>query len=61
MEPNWATHAEFGEALRDAAQAGVQALAVDCNVTENSITAADSVEVRLYKHCQLGRADLENF
>ena len=47
MEPNWATHAAFGEALRDAARAGVRVLAVDCRVTEDSITAADAVEVRL--------------
>lgn len=47
MEPNWATHAAFGDALRDAARAGVQVLAVDCDVTENSIAAADTVEVRI--------------
>jgi sugar fermentation stimulation protein A len=47
MEPNWATHPAFGEALRDAAAAGVNILALDCTVTENSITAADPVEVRL--------------
>ncbi|SHH73237.1 sugar fermentation stimulation protein A [Sporobacter termitidis DSM 10068] len=47
MEPNWATHEAFGSALRDAYQAGVNVLAVDCFVTENSITAAEPVEVRL--------------
>jgi sugar fermentation stimulation protein A len=47
MEPNWAMHPAFGEALRDAARAGVTVLAVDCDVTEDSITAADAVEVRI--------------
>ncbi len=46
LEPNWGTHAAFGEALRDAKQAGVNILAVDCVVTEDSMTAADLVEVR---------------
>lgn len=31
--PNWNTHAAFGHALREAAQAGVEVLAVDCQVT----------------------------
>ena len=47
MEPNWATHPAFGEALGDAARAGVRVLAVDCFVTEDSITAADMVAVRV--------------
>jgi len=46
FEPNWDMHAEFGEALRDAAVAGVRILAVDCDVTEDSIAAADFVEVQ---------------
>ena len=45
MEPNWKTHPAFGIALRDAKQAGVNVLAVDCRVTEDSITAADFVDV----------------
>jgi sugar fermentation stimulation protein A len=47
LEPNWGTHAEFGRAMQDAKRAGVHILAVDCLVTENSITAADFVEVRI--------------
>lgn len=47
MEPNWATHPAFGEALREAKQAGVRILALDCRVTEDSIAAEDYVEVRV--------------
>jgi sugar fermentation stimulation protein A len=47
MEPNWAMHPAFGKALRDARLAGVRVLAVDCTVTEGSITAGDEVEVRV--------------
>jgi len=39
FEPNTATHPAFAEALREAAQAGVQILAVDCTVTETEVTA----------------------
>lgn len=47
FEPNWNTHREFGEALREAAANGVRVLAVDCEVTEDTIEARDLVEVRL--------------
>ena len=47
MEPNWTTHPEFGEALILARDAGVRILALDCSVTENSITARAPVEVKL--------------
>ena len=47
MEPNWSTHPEFGEALIHARDAGVRILALDCSVTENSITARAPVEVKL--------------
>lgn len=47
LEPNWSTHREFGEALRDAAAHGVRVLAVDCEVTEDTVEARDMVEVRL--------------
>lgn len=39
VEPNDQTHPKFGEALRAAAKAGVQILAVDCNVTPDEIVA----------------------
>ena len=47
MEPNRATHPEFADALRDAAEAGVKLLALSCHVTETSLTAAEPVEIRL--------------
>ena len=37
VEPNDQTHPEFGNALRDAAKAGVKILAIDCRVTPNEI------------------------
>ena len=47
FEPNYATHAEFGEALRRAAEAGVEILAYDCIVEEDSLTLDKSVPVWL--------------
>lgn len=46
--PNESTHPEFSDALRKAAEAGVKILAYDCNVTKESITLENSVEVRLF-------------
>lgn len=45
--PNDRTHPEFGAALRRAAQAGVEVLAVDCRVEPDSLTIAGPVPVRL--------------
>ncbi len=47
MAPNDQMDPEFGRALREAAKAGVQVLAVDCRVTEDSMEIQDFVEVRL--------------
>ena len=47
MEPNDRTHPEFGEALRRAAGAGVQVLALDCAVRPDRLDIAGPVEVRL--------------
>ena len=47
LEPNDRTHPEFGEALRMAADAGAQIMAVDCLVTPDSIQADKEIEVRL--------------
>ena len=47
VEPNDATHPEFGAALRRAARAGVEVLAVGCRVTPDSLTAACLVPVVL--------------
>lgn len=38
IRPNDATHPAFGDALRDAAKAGVEMWAVDCTVTPDSLT-----------------------
>ena len=45
--PNDATHPQFGEALRDAARAGVKITAVDCIVTEDSMTVNKEIGVEL--------------
>ena len=47
LHPNDATDPAFGAALREAAAAGVQILAMDCHVTEDSMVIADPVEVHL--------------
>ena len=45
--PNIKTHKAFGDALLLAQKKGVKIIAIDCEVTENSIEARNSVEVRL--------------
>jgi sugar fermentation stimulation protein A len=45
--PNEDTHPQFGKALREAARKGVQVLAYDCKVTEDSLCLDNPVEVRL--------------
>ena len=47
LEPNDETHLAFGEALRSAQKAGVQILACDCLVTEDSMEIDEPVEVCL--------------
>ena len=47
LHPNDATDPAFGQALREAAAAGVQVLAMDCAVTECTVTIRQPVEVRL--------------
>lgn len=47
LHPNDATDPAFGKALREAAANGVNVIAVDCDVTEDSMTLRDFVEVRL--------------
>lgn len=47
IHPNDATDPAFGAALRQAAASGVQILAVDCLVTENTMTIDEFVDVRL--------------
>lgn len=47
FEPNEKTHKEFAEALREAKKIGVNIIAVDCDVKEESIDIVDYVEVRV--------------
>ena len=47
MRPNDKTHKAFGDALRQAAKAGVQVLAVDCVVTPMSMTIDSPVSIQL--------------
>lgn len=47
LHPNDATDPNFGAALREAAAAGVQILAMDCEVTEDSMTIGRAVPVNL--------------
>ena len=47
LEPNDGTHQAFGDALREAAAAGVQVLARDCKITIDTMEIRDEVEVRL--------------
>ena len=45
--PNWDTHPAFGSALQEAAQAGVQILAYDCQVRPDEIVLDQPVPVLL--------------
>ena len=47
LHPNDVTDPDFGKALREAAAAGVQVLAVDCAVTEDSMIIRNFVPVLL--------------
>lgn len=47
FEPNYQMHQAFGDALNEAAEAGVNVLAFDCVVTEDSICIDNSIPVRL--------------
>ncbi len=45
--PNYETHREFGEVLKKAKKKGVKILALECDVTENSIVATKEISVKL--------------
>lgn len=47
LHPNDTTDPAFGKALREAAAAGVTVMAVDCAVTEDSMTISKQVSVQL--------------
>lgn len=45
--PNYKTHQEFGDTLKEIKNKGVNLIALDCQVTEDSITAGDFVAIIL--------------
>lgn len=47
FRPNDDTHKEFGDALRDATEAGVKVIAMDCEVTTDSIKICKPVKIIL--------------
>ena len=47
FEPNWATHPAFGEALIEARDAGVEVVAVDCEVRPGIVEIDRPVEINL--------------
>lgn len=47
VRPNDVTHKNFGDALREAAKKGVKILALECDVTSDTLTADKPVKVEL--------------
>ena len=47
FEPNRVTHPTFADALREASEAGVRLLALDCSVTPESLAIRQEVPIRL--------------
>ena len=47
LVPNDETHPEFGSALRNAASSGVHIMAVECDVSEDAISACRRIPVQL--------------
>lgn len=47
FKPNDATHKAFGDKLREAEKSGVNIIAMNCKVTENSIEMLKEIEVEL--------------
>lgn len=45
--PNYKTHKEFGETLREVMKKGVNIIAIDCEVTKDSISTRNMVDVIL--------------
>ena len=45
--PNRETHADFADALKEAKAAGVKIIAVECEVTPDTLLTKDEIEVRL--------------
>ena len=47
LEPNYATHKEFGEAMKYARDNGVKLIAYECSVTENRLDISREIEIKL--------------
>jgi sugar fermentation stimulation protein A len=47
LHPNDATDPAFGKALREAAQAGVRVMAMDCHIAPDSMVIQSPIDVRL--------------
>ena len=47
FRPNDVTHKAFGDALREALESGVEIIAVNCSVTEDSIEIIDKIEIQI--------------
>lgn len=47
FKPNETTHPEFAQKLREAAKAGVNIIAIGCDITPDSITAERKIELML--------------
>lgn len=43
--PNYETHPEFGQALKNACESGVHLLALECEITPNSINAVKEIPI----------------
>ena len=53
FQPNWSTHLEFGEALIEAREAGVEILAMDCRVVPGGVEIDAPVPVDLTRPAQV--------
>lgn len=53
FQPNWSTHAEFGEALIEARDAGVEILAMDCRVEPDSVEIDAPVAIDLTRPAEV--------
>ena len=47
FKPNDITHKEFGDTLREARKKGVNIIAVDCNITPDSIEIDSKIKIEL--------------
>lgn len=45
--PNRETHADFADALKEAKSSGVKIIAVECDVTPETLVAKEEIEVRV--------------